>query len=112
MTPDSADSTGKGTRMRSARSLPVGGSSFSLAMASCQTPLRLSQASRRICGRGYSGRALSAFTSFAQRVRSGPSAGFQSAAAAAPAKSTTAVAATAARTRGDHFIPDMGVNLP
>ena len=52
MTPDSADSAGKGTRMRSDRSLPKGSSSASLATSNCQRPLRLSQASGEVCGRG------------------------------------------------------------
>src|SRR5262249_702204 len=44
------------------------------------SPLRLSQSLRTICGRGYSGCTLSGRTSFAQRVRSGPLPGCQSAA--------------------------------
>ena len=55
--PDSADSTGYGTRMRSARSLPVGTASPSDAPANCHTPLRFFQSLRVSCGRGYSGSA-------------------------------------------------------
>ena len=51
-------------------------------IAKSHSPLRLSQSLRTICGRGYSGRALSGVTSFAQRVISGPAAGFHASSAA------------------------------
>src|SRR5436190_20197885 len=73
MTPDSADSTGKGTRIWFGNDSGLALSR--VAMARSQRPLRFSQSSRTICGRGYSGRAFCAETSFAQRVLSGPAAG-------------------------------------
>ena len=60
MTPDSADSTGNGTLIRSGRVvLNCGGSSVA-DWRSCHSPLRLSQSGRVICGRGYSGRGVPA----------------------------------------------------
>src|SRR5262245_29004055 len=78
MTPERADSTGKGTR------ICVGKDSTFRAslgvMARFQRPLRFSQELRTICGRGYSGRGFLRETSAAQRVLSGASAGCHSAA--------------------------------
>src|ERR1035438_7896760 len=48
-------------------------------MASSQSPFRLIQSLRAICGRGYSGKAWPGFTCDVQGVVSGLSAGFQSA---------------------------------
>ena len=82
LTPDNADSMGKGTRIRPGRSRPVGTGSSARASSSCHRPLRFNQSLRTICGRGYSGWTFCGETSLAQRVNSGDAAGFQSSARA------------------------------
>src|SRR6266566_227123 len=67
-TPDSRDSGGYGTRMRSGRSLPTGGAWPGLAAEYCHLPLRFCHCWRVICGRGYSGKGRVCETSFAQGV--------------------------------------------
>src|SRR4051794_1683270 len=92
MTPDSADSTQNGTRIRPSSDLPIGASFTSRAEANSHRPLRFSQSFRTICGRGYSGRTLLGSTCLAHRVISGPCAGFQSGGAACAAEAIPAAA--------------------
>src|SRR5262249_31069157 len=68
MTPDSADSTGNGTRICPSSFLPTGGSSSFLAAANSHRPLRFIHSGRTIVGRGYSGRTLLGETSLAHFV--------------------------------------------
>src|SRR5262245_15083466 len=77
ITPERADSTGNGTRIWVWNGP---GWAFLLVMITSQRPLRFNHSFRTICGRGYSGRGLSLDTSAAQRVLSGPCAGYQTAA--------------------------------
>src|SRR5208282_2206257 len=69
ITPDKADSTGNGTRIWVPNVARV---ASLLVIARTQSPFKLSQSSRTICGRGYSGCALAGDTSLAQRVFNGP----------------------------------------
>ena len=66
--PDSNDSGGYGTRMRSDRFRPTGGGAPAPAAAYCQVPLSVRHRSRTSCGRGYSGRAFVGETSLAHGV--------------------------------------------
>src|SRR5438093_13379558 len=84
MTPESADSTGYGTKICPASVLPTGTASPAWPLWYCQRPLRLSQSARTICGRGYSGKALVGEKSLAQRVINGPLDCFHSSADRAP----------------------------
>src|ERR1035437_976131 len=93
MTPDSADSTGNGTRIWASNVARV---ASLLAMAKSHRPLRLSQSCRTIWGRGYSGWALAGETSLAHRVFSGPSAACQAARDGTGTKSKRARATLAA----------------
>src|SRR5215472_14510261 len=77
MTPERADSIGKGTRMMPERFWPAGTGSFVAPDWNCQTPFRFIQFERTICGRGYSGRTLVGFTCWAQSVISGACLGCQ-----------------------------------
>ena len=88
MMPESADSTGNGTRIsrgsflpnstlsKTARSQPFHSSAgMRLVMPRVQsnshTPLRFIHSARTICGRGYSGRTFSGVTSSAHCVMTG-----------------------------------------
>src|SRR6516165_2877007 len=71
MMPESADSMGKGTRIWLARFWPTGTGSLTVPGWNCQTPFRLSQFVRCICGRGYSAMTFVGFTCCAQSVMSG-----------------------------------------
>src|SRR5665213_918062 len=71
MTPESADSIGNGTRMTPDRFCPAGTGSLVAPAWNCQTPFKLSQLVRTICGRGYSARTLAGFTCCAQSVING-----------------------------------------
>src|SRR5215469_6721278 len=53
-------------------------------MVYCHSPFKLCQCARTICGRGYSGKGLDGFTSFAQRVMRLPVTGCQVPAPKAP----------------------------
>src|SRR5690348_57961 len=71
MTPESADSIGNGTRMSPARFSPAGTASPGAPGWNCQTPFKLSQLERTICGRGYSGSTFVGSTCCAQSVIKG-----------------------------------------
>ena len=88
MMPESADSTGNGTRIsrgsflpnstlsKTARSQPFHSSAGMRLVMPCvqsnsHTPLRFIHSARTICGRGYSGNTFSGVTSSAQDVMSG-----------------------------------------
>src|SRR5829696_8454893 len=71
MMPDSADSTGKGTRTVSGRFCPIGGVARDVARANCHWPLRLAHSGRTNWGRGYSGHGAVVETRGVQGVESG-----------------------------------------
>ena len=76
ITPESADSTGKGTRIWPSK---AAGRPPSLGrMAYSHSPFRLTHSGRTIWGRGYSGCVFLGSTCAAQRVSNGPLAGFHS----------------------------------
>src|SRR3954462_5470410 len=66
--PESLDSTGYGTRIRSPSVWPVGGGAIELADANSHVPFRFCHWVRVSCGRGYSGSAFVGETSFAHGV--------------------------------------------
>src|SRR6476660_1292060 len=76
ITPDSADSTGKGTRICVENA--SGFSASFLVIARSHSPFRFNHVLRTICGRGYSGSAFFGDTSAAHRVFNGPTAACQS----------------------------------
>src|SRR5262245_30390144 len=107
MMPESADSTGYGTRIRSGSDSPTGGSSPAVAPANSQTPLRFFHSGRVSCGRGYSGCALFGPTSWVHGVERGGVFGCHTGSAVAGiagTKAATSKAATAKTLRDmDHL---------
>src|SRR5215469_14977740 len=72
MTPEMADSIGYGTRIWLDKVWPTGTGSLVAPGWNCQTPFKLSQLLRTICGRGYSASGLLVSIKAAHRVVNGP----------------------------------------